>query len=157
MHHSQLWTWLLTSKINVSCKLVINCIPQKVWTLKYFYQMLVYVNKFTAICLNSEMSWNKKETYTQFNTMQLLFCYCGQTSLQCAAINSSFSVNLTPLGVLFILLAMIPFSCITIFSIVLSYDAHNMSVLSSICSKSFILHNFSINTLFNHSLQLIMH
>ena len=33
-------------------------------------------------------------------------CYCGQISLQSAAINCSVSNNLTPLGVPFILLAM---------------------------------------------------
>ena len=32
-------------------------------------------------------------------------CYCGQISLQSAAVNCSFSDNLTPLGVTFILLA----------------------------------------------------
>ena len=31
-------------------------------------------------------------------------CYCGQISLQSAAVNCSFSDNLTPLGVIFILL-----------------------------------------------------
>ena len=35
-------------------------------------------------------------------------CYCGQISLQSAAVNCSFSDNLTPLGVTFILLAMVP-------------------------------------------------
>ena len=34
-------------------------------------------------------------------------CYCGQISLQSAAVNCSFSDNLTPLGVTFILLAMV--------------------------------------------------
>ena len=34
--------------------------------------------------------------------------YCGQISLQRAAVNCSFSDNLTPLGVTFILLAMVP-------------------------------------------------
>ena len=34
-------------------------------------------------------------------------CYCGQISLQSAAVNCSFSDNLTPLGVPFILLAMV--------------------------------------------------
>ena len=33
-------------------------------------------------------------------------CYCGQISLQSAAVNCCFSDNLTPLGVPFILLAM---------------------------------------------------
>ena len=36
-------------------------------------------------------------------------CYCGQIPLQSAAVNCSFSDNLTPLGVTFILLAMVPF------------------------------------------------
>ena len=36
-------------------------------------------------------------------------CYCGQISLQSAAVNYSFSDNLTPLGVPFILLAMVHF------------------------------------------------
>ena len=35
-------------------------------------------------------------------------CYCGQISLQSAANNCSFSDNLTSLGVIFILLAMVP-------------------------------------------------
>ena len=35
-------------------------------------------------------------------------CYCGQISLQSAAVNSSFSDILSPLGVTFILLAMVP-------------------------------------------------
>ena len=35
-------------------------------------------------------------------------CYWGQISLQSAAINCNFSVNLTPSGVTFILLAMLP-------------------------------------------------
>ena len=34
-------------------------------------------------------------------------CYCCQISLQSAAIDCSFSDNLTPLGVSFILLAMV--------------------------------------------------
>ena len=34
-------------------------------------------------------------------------CYCGQISLQSAAVNCSFSDNQTPLGVTFILLAMV--------------------------------------------------
>ena len=34
-------------------------------------------------------------------------CYCDQISLQSAAVNCSFSDNLTPLGVPFILLAMV--------------------------------------------------
>ena len=34
-------------------------------------------------------------------------CYCGQISLQSAAVNCSFSDNLTPLGVTFILLAIV--------------------------------------------------
>ena len=34
-------------------------------------------------------------------------CYCGQISLQCAAVNFSFSDNLTPVGVPFNLLAMV--------------------------------------------------
>ena len=34
-------------------------------------------------------------------------CYCGQTSLQSAAVNCCFSDNLTPLGVTFILLEMV--------------------------------------------------
>ena len=34
-------------------------------------------------------------------------CYCGQISLQSAAVNCSYSDNLTPLGVTFILLAMV--------------------------------------------------
>ena len=36
-------------------------------------------------------------------------CYCGQISLQSAAVNCSFSDNLTPLGVTFILLAKLNF------------------------------------------------
>ena len=39
------------------------------------------------------------------NTSQI--CYCGQISLQSAAVNCSFSDNLTTLGVTFILLAMV--------------------------------------------------
>ena len=35
-------------------------------------------------------------------------CYCGQLSLQSAAVDCSFSDNLTPLGVALILLAMVP-------------------------------------------------
>ena len=35
-------------------------------------------------------------------------CYCGQISLQSAAVNCSFFDNLKPLGVPFILLAMVP-------------------------------------------------
>ena len=35
-------------------------------------------------------------------------CYCGQISLQSAAVKCSFSNNLIPLGVTFILLAMVP-------------------------------------------------
>ena len=35
-------------------------------------------------------------------------CYCGQISLQSAAVNCSFSDNLTPLGVTFILRSMVP-------------------------------------------------
>ena len=34
-------------------------------------------------------------------------CYCGQISLQSAAVNCSFSDNLTSLGVTFILLVMV--------------------------------------------------
>ena len=34
-------------------------------------------------------------------------CYCGQDSLQSTTVNCSFSDNLTPLGVTFILLAML--------------------------------------------------
>ena len=34
-------------------------------------------------------------------------CYCGQISLQSAAVNCSFSANLTPLRVSFIMLAMV--------------------------------------------------
>ena len=34
-------------------------------------------------------------------------CYCGQISLQSAAVNCSFYDNLSPLGVPFILLAMV--------------------------------------------------
>ena len=34
-------------------------------------------------------------------------CYCGQISLQSAAVNCSFSGNMTPLGVTLILLAMV--------------------------------------------------
>ena len=34
-------------------------------------------------------------------------CYCGQISLQSAAVNCSISDNLAPLGVTFILLAMV--------------------------------------------------
>ena len=36
-------------------------------------------------------------------------CYCGQISLQSAAVNLSFPDNLTPLGVTLILLAMVQF------------------------------------------------
>ena len=36
-----------------------------------------------------------------------LICYCGRISLQSAAVNSSFSDNLTALGVTFILLAIV--------------------------------------------------
>ena len=38
---------------------------------------------------------------------KLQICYCGQISLQSAAVNCSFSDSLTPLGVPFILLAMV--------------------------------------------------
>ena len=38
-------------------------------------------------------------------------CYCDQISLQSAAVNCSFSDNVTPLGVPFILLAMVPVTC----------------------------------------------
>ena len=37
-------------------------------------------------------------------------CYCGQISLQSAAVNCSFSDNVTPLGVTFILLAMLQYA-----------------------------------------------
>ena len=37
------------------------------------------------------------------------FCYCGQISLQSAAVNCYFSDNLTPLGVTFVLLAMVQY------------------------------------------------
>ena len=37
-----------------------------------------------------------------------LICYCGQISLQSAAVNCSFSDNLTPLRVTFILLVTVP-------------------------------------------------
>ena len=41
-------------------------------------------------------------------------CYCGQISLQSAAVNCNFSDNLTPVGVMFILLAMVPLRTINI-------------------------------------------
>ena len=54
------------------------------------------------------------EATLDFNLANLLahnnksqICYCGQISLQSAAVNYSFSDNLTPLGVPFILLAMV--------------------------------------------------
>ena len=43
--------------------------------------------------------------FTHNNKSQI--CYCGQISLQSAAVNCSFYDNLTPLGVTFILLAMV--------------------------------------------------
>ena len=46
------------------------------------------------------------------NTSQI--SYCGQILLQCAVVNCNFSDNLTPLGVSFILLGMIPFSHIDV-------------------------------------------
>ena len=39
-------------------------------------------------------------------------CYCGQISLQSAAVNCSFLDNLKPLGVTYILLAMVGISVI---------------------------------------------
>ena len=39
-------------------------------------------------------------------------CYCGQISLQSAAVNCSFSDHLTPVGVPFLLLAMVPMAII---------------------------------------------
>ena len=55
------------------------------------------------------------QSYTLFNTVENLLannnisqiCYCGQISLQSAAVNCSFSNKLTPFGVASILLAMV--------------------------------------------------
>ena len=41
-------------------------------------------------------------------------CYCGPISLQSAAVNCIFSDNLTPLGVTFILLAMVELVYLTL-------------------------------------------
>ena len=38
---------------------------------------------------------------------KIQICYCDQISLQSAAVNCSFSDNMTPLGVPFIMLAMV--------------------------------------------------
>ena len=51
-------------------------------------------------------------------------CYCGQISLQSAAVNCSFSNNLTPLGVTFILLEMVQ-------AMWKNYFASNLLMISS--------------------------
>ena len=68
-------------------------------------------------------------------------CYCGQISLQSAAVDCSFSDNLTPLGVTFILLATV---LICILYIILSvwadpiYKLPNMIVKPVVVSERFI-------------------
>ena len=47
-----------------------------------------------------------RSEFTSHNNISQI-CYCGQISFQSAAVNCSFSDNLTPLGVPFILLAMV--------------------------------------------------
>ena len=46
------------------------------------------------------------------------FCYCGQISLQGAAVNCSFFDSLAPLGVIFILLAMVHSIILNIFCVI---------------------------------------
>ena len=68
--------------------------------LKGVYLPISELNSILAIA--NLLAHNKKSQ----------ICYCGQISLQSAAVNCSFSDNLTPLGVTFILLAPIIELCI---------------------------------------------
>ena len=62
-------------------------------------------------------------------------CYCGQISLQSAAVNCSFSDNPTPLGVTFILLTMV-----NLF-IVRETLNHSKTIRSIRKSRQFVLYN----------------
>ena len=55
------------------------------------------------ICPFRSLTWFSRSEFTNLSQI----CYCGQISLQSAAVNCTFSDNLTPLGVTFILLAMV--------------------------------------------------
>ena len=66
-------------------------------------------------------------------------CYCGQISLQSAAVNCIFSYNLTPLWVTFILLPMVQFTVQSTnatltadtFLLIFIYVSHNVHHISS--------------------------
>ena len=61
--------------------------------------------------------------------------YCGQISLQSAAVNSIFSDNVTPLGVTFILLVMIHGTNIIGIKVIGNYPSYkHLSVLTLNCS-----------------------
>ena len=64
-----------------------KCYPQKVFTCPF--------RSYSILAIANLLAHNNKSQ----------ICYCGQISLQSAAVNCSLSENLTPLQVTFILLA----------------------------------------------------
>ena len=86
------------------------------------YAQLSLLKVFQTGTIASKMNVTPKGVYLPISKLHLILavsnllfqnnisqiCYCGQISLQSAAVNCSLSYNLTPLGVIFILLAMVP-------------------------------------------------
>ena len=87
----------------------VNC---TIWG-SIFYQSTCTIDRQQNKCYSKGVYLSISKLHSILAVANLLahnnksqICYCGQISLQSATVNCSFSDNLTPLGVPFILLAM---------------------------------------------------
>ena len=120
---------LKINKLNIA-RYRVKCLSWLCWFAieiarnNLLYTMLSYIfsqNNRTLSTIASKVNGTPKGVYLPISKLHSILaianllahnnksqiCYCGQISLQSAAVNCSFSDNLTPLVVTFILLAMV--------------------------------------------------
>ena len=87
------------------------------------------------------------------NNNKSQICYCGQILFRSATVNCSFSDNLTPLGVSFILLAMVQFVGTYLLPYFCVWRTKNFSILTPYCLTGTFLpqyQNFDLNLKRDH-------
>ena len=111
---------IVLSEIALACAKVVSH-SVKIWKYADVNQVLIHFQPWNTFA--SKINGTPKGVYLPISKLHSILavanllahnkisqiCYCGQISLQNAAFNCSFSNNLTPLGVTFILLVMVPF------------------------------------------------
>ena len=103
------------------CSGILNGIPKSHRTNSFINLILLWILLSLACTIASKINGTPKGVYLPISKLHSMLavanllahnnksqiCYCGQISLQSAAVNCSFPDNLTPLEVTFILLAMV--------------------------------------------------